>query len=704
MKPKRRPLRLRLLLLIAPVSAPEVRTWGETALHITPAALRILAVPTFPTPEVPANLALPLPNAAQVPLEPRFVPDALIAREVTVTLTPPAIEEHSELFELLEMPWCDGSRVEEGQERAARRSGEKGTVDPVKRGGRRRGGLSSELRKDSDREGKRDGQPRKQRPELVCWFQGMARGWVVCVEIPEELELPSFQVRQPPDAALEEEGARGGRWRLKQPLESVKFAAVDLDEKSAVPLEVPAARYRIFRIAGAHGDHGRAVRQGSTGYFLIVVPESWQWNEELSGPCSGAPEFVSPGKCRAYHVELPLEAGRTLAFTTPEGDCVRVPCAGGCFELVGERVDDASEEAGPLFVREPPQLRCVGPGEEVAVTTVVVKEEGLADGGPRWRDHGKQFEDLRAAIANREAGWFSVLLYDASLGPPVESLDFRFVADLEAIEVQSASSAPGPVGHSAARVQFRHGRECSVRCCSAHPLAIESVPNGSIAIVPPDAQFDATRWLIGPIGGRAVEVAVLIERLWWARTNGDTPDERAWTDQPLELSRDDFKATSSTAIVLRLPRAGWADEVRLGFEAARSRSIHLSASAQECVTPLRELGESREIEEQGVACLKVWLTRVDHRGERLESIVGLLPGEVTPSMEDPRFLRSLDKVQARSVMAVLARLRSGCRGPLRRIVHELQMDRYNRIPKHQRGRTDETFVRDGLCVLALAVG
>jgi len=73
-------------------------------------------------------------------------------------------------------------------------------------------------------------------------------------------------------------------------------------------------------------------------------------------------------------------------------------------------------------------------------------------------------------------------------------------------------------------------------------------------------------------------------------------------------------------------------------------------------------------------------------------------------MEDPRFLRSLDKVQARSVMAVLARLRSGCRGPLRRIVHELQMDRYNRIPKHQRGRTDETFVRDGLCVLALAVG
>jgi hypothetical protein len=579
----------------------------------------------------------------------------------------------------------------------SRRSRGERKIKPEKRGGRRRGS-PIEGRTGPDWQGQPDGRPRKQRPELVCWFQGMARGWTIAVEVPDELQLPSLQVRQPIDTTLEKERSRGGRWCLKHPLESVKFVAADLDEKSGVPLEIPAARYRIFRIVGVHGDRGRAVRQGTTGHFLVVVPESWQWNEELSGPSSAASEFVSPGTCRAHHVELPLEAGRTLAFTTPGGDCVRVPCADGRFELVGERVDDASEEAGPLFVREPPQLRCVRPGEEIAV--VVVKEEGLADGGLRWRDHGKQFEDLRLAIANREAGWFSVLLYDASLGPPVESLDFRFVADLEAIEVQSASSAPGPAGHSAARIQFRHGRECSVRCCSAHPLAIESVPNGSIAIVPPDAQFDATRWLIGPIGGRAVEVAVLIERVWWARTSGDTPDERAWTDQPLELSRDDFKATSSTAIVLRLPRAGWADEARLGFEAGRSRSIHLSASAQECVIPLRELGESREIEERSATCLKTWLTRAGHEGESLEAVVGRLPGQLA---EDAGFLRSVDKVSARSVMAVLARVRPACRDPLRRIVHDLQMGRYNRIPKHQRGHAHETFARDGLCVLALAV-
>jgi hypothetical protein len=234
-------------------------------------------------------------------------------------------------------------------------------------------------------------------------------------------------------------------------------------------------------------------------------------------------------------------------------------------------------------------------------------------------------------------------------------------------------------------------------------LGIEPAPDGTVAIVSPDPQLDETRWMIAPVHGRPVEVTVLIERVWWARTSEDTPDERAWTDQPLELSRDDFKATSSTAIVLRLPRAGWAEEVRRGFEVARSRSIHLSAAAQECVIPLRELRESREIEEKGAACLKAWLTRAGRRGDNLEVVVGLLPDEIIASSEDAGFLRSLDKMQARSVMAVLARVGHACRGPLRRIVHDLQMDRYNRIPKHQRGSADETFVRDGLCVLALAV-
>lgn len=574
-------------------------------------------------------------------------------------------------------------------------------VAPEKRGGRPRGSSTADQAQ-SSKVSKRNGQTQKQRSELVCWLQGMT--WVVGVEVPEELQLPSLQVRQPPDVALEEEGSRGGRWRLKQPLESVEFIATDPDEIGALPLAVPAAPYRIFRVIGTHAARGRGVRQGSAGRFLAVVPESWRWNEELSGLSTGTADYVSPGTCRAHHVDLPLDEGRALAFNTPDGDCVRIPCAGQCFELVGVRIHDASEEAGPLFVGEPPQLRSsVGINEDATIATVVVGEEGPIASERGWRVHGERFDDLRLAIAGRRAGWFFVRLYD-SRDELVESLDFRFVADLDAIEVEAGSPVPSIQGHPPARIRFRHGRGCSVRSGSPNPIVKELLPDGSTVTVPPDTRFDETLWLIGPVNGPHADVTVLIERVWWAHVNeGEEPNGLQWTDHPLNLSREDFKATSGTAISLRVPRQGWADEVRIGFEAGRSRSVHLGASERECVVPLRDLGESREVEEQAAARLSIWLTPRGRTGEGLEAVVGFLPAEVSPSSEDDGFLRSLKQIEPRSLMTVLSRVGLGCRGPLRHIISDLRTESYERIPKRQRGTTCEPFVQEGLCVLALAL-
>src|SRR5262249_20832459 len=163
------------------------------------------------------------------------------------------------------------------------------------------------------------------------------------------------------------------------------------------------------KLIGVHGTRGRAVRQGSVGRFLVVVPESWRWNEELSGPPASRAEHVSSGACRAHHVALPLEAGRTLAFTTQEGDRVRIACARQPFDLEGARVDDVCEDAGPLFAGEPPQLEwSSGTTPEDSIARVVVGEEGFTEGKRRWRAHGERFEDLRPAIASRRAGWFFV--------------------------------------------------------------------------------------------------------------------------------------------------------------------------------------------------------------------------------------------------------------------------------------------------------
>lgn len=574
-------------------------------------------------------------------------------------------------------------------------------VAPEKRGGRRRGSPTADQAQSSE-VSKRNEQTQKQRPEIVCWLQGMT--WVVGVEVPEELQLPSLQVWQPPDVALEEEGSRSGRWRLKQPLEAVEFIATEPDEIRAMPLAIPAVPYRIFKVIGTHGTRGRAVRQGSAGRFLVVVPESWRWDEELSGLSTSTAEYVSPGTCRAHHVDLPLDAGRALAFNTLDGDCVRIPCAGQRFDLVGVRIDDASEEAGPLFVGEPPQLRwSVGITEDAAIATIVVGEEGLTGRQRGWRVHGERFDDLRLTIAGRRAGWFFVRLYD-SRDELVESLDFRFVADLDAIDVEACSPVPSIEGHPPARIRFRHGRGCSVRSGSPSLIVKDLLPDGSTVIVPPDTQFDETLWLIGPVNGPHADVTVLVERVWWAHVNeGEETNRLQWTDRRLKLSREDFKATSVTAISLRVPRQGWADEVQIGFEAARSRSVHLGASERECVVPLRDLGESREVEEQAAARLSIWLTPRGRTGERLEAVVGFLPAAVSPPLEDNRFLRSLKQIEPRSLMTTLSRVGVACRGPLRRIISDLRTESYERIPKRQRGTACELFMQEGLCVLALAL-
>jgi hypothetical protein len=570
------------------------------------------------------------------------------------------------------------------------------SIPPEKRGGRPKGPRDRD-QDETDRPNGTTVAARRQRPELVCWLQGMT--WVVGVEVPEELQGASLSIRQS-DLALEEESTRPGRWRLPQPLASVEFITPGSEDTGMLP-EIPPAPFRIFKLVGKHGNRGRAVRRATSGFFLIVTPESWQWNEATSGPAIGAPEHVSPGHCRAHHVDLPLEGGRSPAFVTPDETAVPIPCGGQRFELTGRRVDDASEEAGPLFVGEPPQIQVSGLSAQ-SLGTVVVREEGPA-AGRRWQVHGACLGDLRSAIAARRAGWFSIRLYDSN-DELIEGLDFRFVADLQVIEINAGPPVPGIDGHAPAQVWFLHGRDCRVRSRDPYSLLIESLPGGSSVTLPVDPHTDETRWVLGPPDGPNVEVAVLVERVWWAYVSEATDaSEPRWTDRPLDLSRDDFRATSSAAIRLRFPRPDWAEGVRIGFEATRARSVHSATSEKEQVVPLRELGGSREVEERAGACLKIWVTREQGPGERLEATVGLLPPQPRKRGDDSGFVRSLRDLEPRSLMSILSRMRPSCDEHLRRLIEELRNVLYRRIPRRKRGVASEPFVTEGLCVLALVI-
>jgi hypothetical protein len=584
----------------------------------------------------------------------------------------------------------------------ASQNGEMDTrIAPIERGGRPRG--QRELTEaDGPISTDRSQKLRPQRPELVCWLQGMA--WVLGIEMPEGCQ-ESIQAHQGTDLILEEDDTKYVCLRLKKPFEAVEFVGDEKEPVDDKSWQIPENRFRLFKLAGAQGTRGRAVRQCTSGRFLVVVPDSWSWSQDLVGAANGASEFVSTGECRAYHFDLPLERGKMLSFKTPEGETVPIPCTTEHFQLTGNRIVDAHMEAGPLFGIEPPQLSLLDPSsQERKVNTVVVGEEGSSGRKGTWRAQAESFEDLRPEIMRRGAGWFFVRLYDDN-NDLIESLDFRFAAGLKALNVEKASALPGTGGHSEARIVFRHSGDYAIRSLSSGSLGPVAFSEGSIAHVPPDPECDDSKWIVGAEAGFNIDVTVLVERIWWAIAH-DPIETRGlkWTSLPFSLSRDDFRATSPTVIHFRQPRPGWAEEVRIGFEADRSRPVHLSRSERNFLIPLRELGSARELQESTPASLKVWVTPADSMAERFESVVGSISSAARPAerITEQYFLR-IQGIPPHKLMGALSELRKCARGPIRRIISELRRECYPATRAWCCSSTREEFVCDGLCVFALVI-
>ncbi len=573
-------------------------------------------------------------------------------------------------------------------------------IAPIERGGRPRG--QRELTEADPISTERSRKLRPQRPEIVCWLQGMA--WVLGIEMPEGCQ-ESIRARQGADLILEEDETQYVCLRLKKPFESVEFTfgeKANVDPKS---WQIPANRFRLFKLVGAQGTRGRAVRQGTSGRFMVVVSDSWSWSQDLAGDAFGASEFVSAGECRAYHFDLPLERGKVLSFKTPEGETVPIPCTTEHFELTGNRILDAHMEAGPLFGIEPPQLSLLDPcSQERRVKTVVVGEEGSSWRKGAWRAQAELFEDIRPEIARRGAGWFFVRLYDDN-DDLMESLDFRFAAGLKALHVENGSALPGAGGHSEARIVFRHSGNCAVRSLSSGSFRPVAFSEGSIAHVPPEPEYDDSKWVVSVSAGFQIAVTVLVERIWWAIAHDLTETSGLkWTSVPLSLSREHFRATSPTVIHFRQPRPGWAEEVRIGFEVDRSRPVHLSRSERNFVVPLRELGSVRELQEFTPASLKVWVTPARPMTGSLESVVGLISSVARPADKiiEQSFL-TIQGIPPHKLMSALSELRKCARGPIRRIISELRRECYPPARVRCSPGTREQFVCDGLCVLALAI-
>ncbi len=463
-------------------------------------------------------------------------------------------------------------------------------VAPEKRGGRPRGPGEPAKEGASVPDTPGVARVRSSRPELVCWRQGMA--WVVGVEVPEELAEQNLRVVDVEGNNLQEDQLHELRFPLMDPLGAVTVRWSDAASMEAERC-FEASDHRIFKVAKS-GMNGRRVARVTRGNYVVIAPLALSRDEATGGTTPVAPENVIPEQARVLAHHLLVEGkGDGLVLNGSDSSRVEVrPSTATVYELIGNIIEDAHTGAGPLFGREPPRLRMEGAAES---SLFVVGVEGPSP-RPRSRQAAASFDELRDWLDDNQPAWFYFRAYDAN-DELLESLDFRYVKGLEAIEVDELSPLPGPQGHRPAKVVFRVAPGTVVSPVDGPPEIASLDPVRAEGVVLP-ARPDAGRstWRLSAGTGNCVDIVVHVPRIWWALiASGNADEPHAWSDKPNMFSVDDLRPTSPMHLSVLLPEPGWADEVTVGFRGGSPRRFPVPRSDRVLHYPLRNLGESHAL-------------------------------------------------------------------------------------------------------------
>ena len=468
---------------------------------------------------------------------------------------------------------------------------------------------------------------RHPKPEIVCWNK--ERQWIVGIEIPEQfLYYPDLVVLQN-GLHLEQDESREACWQLENACGNVVVRWVEGEDVQETEIAHGQGGYLLFRLSGPNQNEGRHVGTPSLGWHLVIAPEDWQRDEGLSGPPPVTPESVAFDGYQGHFFINEKGDDSKIAFFTPTGESVIVESKASRFELIGTRLNDMTENVGPLFGQRPPKIRGLVREVWKDVGTIVVGEEGSGKG--RWRksfypDPDKNEQDLPPEVADRKDGWYFLRFYDTR-DDLIESLDFRVVIALRKTRILQSSPFPSDDGHEPARIELHHEPSFVIQPADdlARDIQIEKKNNRTILIIPPAPVYDETRWLVGSASQPQLQATFLVERIWWAIDKEDKSPSK-WEDELLTLQRDECNATSNQALWIRLPSRRWVSRVRVGFERSRARPYLVKVTEREIAVPLREFGDCQELSEQDRDhFLTVWIER---DSQSIEGSVAILPASM----------------------------------------------------------------------------
>ncbi len=445
-------------------------------------------------------------------------------------------------------------------------------------------------------------------PEIICLER--QHQWDLLVEVPKELSVKEVTQNY---LQLEPDDPSGRCWHLVH-----GFGTVEIDSIYDIPdmkLGTKAGNEILFKLTGKSGlKQGRRVSSITKGAYLIVVPETWQPED---------PSLLSESQSVSvadYHAFFCLiqEGGdttTTIAFRTSEGGTKIVRSGKQEFTLIGTRINDATQDIGPLFAKEPPRIRALNSEFWRQVSAIVVGEEG--GGKPDWEANvipGPPLDggDPEVDLTDLRGSWFYARLYDCQ-DILIESMDFRYIQGLDDLKIVAPAPIPSPTGHEPACLEFYHAANCVVEPATdvERQLSIERENSKTMIQVPGRPEYDETVWSVGSEDGEIGQVRILVERVWWA-VSDENIEPAHWGDHAITLQRKDIAATSDRALWIRLPKPGWAQRIKVWRDPGAARNLAVKTGERVAVLALRDLRDAWPPDFIGMAPLTVEIT---HQGQ-----------------------------------------------------------------------------------------
>ena len=381
-------------------------------------------------------------------------------------------------------------------------------------------------------------------PELCCRREGLE--WTIFLRVASDLGVTSVHL------GGEELVAEEGEYRLPRFTGSISLKGEGAESKN-IPL-FDGREPLVFRLPrSGEGSFGRHCHRIGNGEFLVIAPHT----ESRSGTEFREPEPCSDPEFLAHFVTTPGDNGSESLGAIGKWSLQ----TGRTASLTGDAVFDNSDE-GNLFV-EPPRLKST---EGIEWARIGEERPGGWKGQNFLASNG--FSDL----LDGRRGRFFLRTYRPGETREDDSTAFRYWPDLEEILVDGEEFRkervliPLPSGTEMTTVQLvdRRGGPLVPGIRSKHAR----LDDGAV-VVEPTPEGDEVRLLLRD-GMDEVNVVVDLPRIWW-RLEGSV----VWTDQPIEMSRSEFRRPGEALEILmpfRLPglSIGLEGEYR-SFEARADR-------------------------------------------------------------------------------------------------------------------------------------